>query len=143
MKVSRKTRRRTGRPTKYSDKTTKSIASAISDGLTFGHAAAIGGISYETFCQWRKKYPEFSDAIETAKAEGIRARLKLILKAADKGDVSAARWWLEHVVPEHYGKRRIDHTHQIEGGLEHSLSVPQPLLDQIAAARSSDEQHSD
>jgi len=124
-----------GRPSKYEQKTVRGICEAISDGTPFTYAAAIGGISYETFCQWRKKFPEFSDAIEAAMARGIRARLQLIVKAAESGDVAAARWWLEHVVPEHFARNRVELAHSLRGSVEHSLSLPTEVLDAIAEVR--------
>jgi hypothetical protein len=124
-----------GRPSKYSLRVTREICAAISDGTPFSYAAAIGGISYETFCQWRKKYPDFSVAIEAAKARGIRARLQLIVKAAESGDVAAARWWLEHVVPEHFARNRVELAHSLRGSVEHSLALPTEVLDAIAEVR--------
>lgn len=124
-----------GRPTKFSQAVVDTICSAISEGMPFAHAAAIGGITFQTFSEWRKEKPSFSDAIDHAKAEGIQARLRLILSAAGRGDVSAARWWLEHVVPEHFAKNRVDHKHQIEGELQHSFAVPEAVLNSIAEAR--------
>ena len=124
-----------GRPSKFSPEVVDVICSAISEGMPFTHAAAIGGITFQTFSEWRKEKPCFSDAIEQAKAEGIQARLQLILSAAEGGDTSAARWWLEHVVPEHFAKNRVDHQHKVEGNLQHSFAVPEEVLNSIAEAR--------
>lgn len=131
----RPTKAKRGRPTKYSPKVEKAICSAISEGMPFAHAAAIGGITFQTFSEWRKDKPCFSEAIERAKAEGIQARLRLILSAAEGGDTSAARWWLEHCEPEHFAKNRVDHQHKVEGNLKHSFSVPEEILNAIAEAR--------
>ncbi len=124
-----------GRPTKYNHTVTQEICAAISDGTPYIYAAAIGGISYETFCQWRKKYSDFSDAIEAAKACGIHARLQLIVKAAETGDVAAARWWLEHVVPGHFARNRVELAHNLRGSVELSLGLPTEVLDAIAEVR--------
>jgi hypothetical protein len=124
-----------GRPTKYNHTVTQEICAAISDGMPYIYAAAIGGISYETFCQWRKKYPDFSDAIEAAKALGIRARLQLIVNAAESGDVAAARWWLEHVVPEHFARNRVELDHSVRSSVEHSFALSTEVLDAIAEVR--------
>lgn len=136
MKPAKRNRnRKVGRPSKYSRTVILTICSAIADGTPFSYAAALGGISYETFCQWRKQYSEFSDAIDKAKASGILARLQLINDAAKKGDVAAARWWLEHVVPEHFAKSRIEHRHDVSGEIGHSLAIDPAVLDAIADAR--------
>ncbi len=126
---------RRGRPTKYGAEVVAAICSAVSEGMPFAHAAAIGGITYQTFSEWRKEKPCFSDAIDQAQAEGIQARLRLILSAAERGDVSSARWWLEHVVPEHFARNRVDLQHRVEGELKHSFAVPTEVLNAIAEAR--------
>jgi hypothetical protein len=122
-----------GRPSKYNPATTKKICDAVADGTPLKYAAAVGGISHETLCQWQRRYPEFSDAIQNAIGKGIQARLKLINTAAELGDVRAAQWWLEHVVPEHFAKTRIQLEHI--GQIEHSFVIPQETLNQIAEAR--------
>jgi hypothetical protein len=124
-----------GRPTKYNHRVTQKICAAISDGTPYIYAAAIGGISYETFCQWRKKYSDFSDAIEAAKALGILARLQLIVNAAESGDVAAARWWLEHVVPEHFARNRVELDHSVRSSVQHSFALSTEVLDAIAEVR--------
>jgi hypothetical protein len=126
-------RRAIGRPTKYTPATTKTICDAVADGTPLKYAAALGGISHETLCQWQRRYPEFSDAIQNAIGKGIQARLKLINHAAENGDVRAAQWWLEHVVPEHFAKTRIQLEHV--GQIEHSFVIPQETMNQIAEAR--------
>ena len=127
------TRKRRGRPSKYRPSTVSKICSAIADGLPFKFAVAFGGISTDTFCEWQNRFPEFSDAIEKATARGILARLKTIKLAAEKGDVKAAQWWLEHVQPEHFAKNRIEVSHQ--GSVQHQFAIPPTLLDDIARAR--------
>lgn len=130
---------RVGRPSKYRQSVIGTICSAVSDGTPFTHAAAIAGISYQTFCEWRKQFPEFSEAVEAARAKGVQARLRLILAAAEGGDVSSARWWLEHVFPEHFSRNRVEHQHHVEGSLEHSHAVAPELLDTIASVRKRNE----
>lgn len=98
-------------------------------------AAALAGISYETFCDWRRKFPEFSEAIEKAMAEGVAARLKIISTAAAKGNINAAKWWLEHVKPESFAKSRIEVAHQHEGTVNHTHSIDGSTLKRIAEAR--------
>lgn len=98
-------------------------------------AAALAGISYETFCDWRRRFPEFSEAIEKAMAKGVAARLKIISTAAAKGDINAAKWWLEHVKPESFAKSRIEVAHKHEGTISHRHSVDSGTLKRIAEAR--------
>ena len=100
-----------GRPTKFGPRVVAAITGAIADGVPFKFAAALGGISHETFCQWQRRFPDFSEAIQEAVARGVKARLGVIKAAARNGDVKAAQWWLEHVMPEHFARSRIEHQH--------------------------------
>ncbi len=128
-------RRARGRPSKYSPKTVKAICAAIADGLPNKFAAAMGGISQDTFCDWQRRFPEFSEAVERATARGVHARLKIIKAAAEGGDVKAAQWWLEHVMPEHFARNRIELKHDIAGRLEHEIVVSPQALEAIAESR--------
>ncbi len=128
-------RRARGRPSKYSPKTVKAICAAIADGLPNKFAAAVGGISPDTFCEWQNRFAEFSEAVERATARGILARLRIIKAAAQKGDVKAAQWWLEHVCPEHFARNRIELSHDVSGRLQHEIVVSPQSLDAIAESR--------
>ena len=143
MKNSLKTHHRSkvsgGRPTKYRREVVKRICEAVSEGTPFKYAAAIGGISYETLCQWRKRFPAFSDAIEVAVALGVRSRLRVILDAAEGGNLKAATWWLEHVFPEHFSRNSISLNHHIEGEIQHTASVSPETLAAIAEVRARNE----
>ena len=129
-----------GRPSKYTPEALETICKAISDGVPMKYAAALGNISHETLCQWQKKFPEFSEAIQNAVAKGIAARLGIVIEAA-RTDPRAAQWWLEHVFPEHFARNRVEVKH--EGGIEHQFVIPPMLLDQIAQARAEHERKSD
>ena len=124
-----------GRPSKFSQAICRRICKAVEEGTPFKFAAAIGGISYETFCQWRKRFPEFSDAIEKAVAAGVQARLRLVLASAEEGNVKAATWWLEHVLPEHFSRSSVDLNHRIEGDVRHSHAISPETLAAIAEVR--------
>ncbi len=127
------TNSRKGRPTKRTPRLEASLLKSIEDGLPLCHAAAAAGISYETFCDWRRQFPEFSDAISKAIARGVSHRLRIVRKAMESGDVKAAQWWLEHVIPEHFAKNRVELSHQ--GSIEHQFAIPTALMEEIARAR--------
>ena len=129
---------RTGRKTKRTPFVERKICRAIADGLPFGLAAAHGGIKGVTLNMWRRKFPQFNEAIEQAIASGINRRLKQIRRAGDEGDWKASAWWLEHVVPEHYAKSRIELAHI--GQVEHTFTIPLKILDEIAAVRKQQEE---
>lgn len=113
-----KPRRRRGRPTKYSIAAVQVICDGIADGMPFKFAASLGGISADTFYDWQRRFPYFSDAVQEALAKGVHERLKCIKAAAQKGDVRAAQWWLEHVLPEDFARDRIEHAGQVAVSIE-------------------------
>lgn len=96
-----------GRPTKYNAEITKKITDSIRVGATFALACAYAGITEETFSQWRKKYPEFSEAVKEAEGSAAVKWLAQIDKAAQEGSWQAAAWKLERKYPRDYGRRTI------------------------------------
>ncbi len=58
-----------------------------------------------------------------------------------KQDAKHAQWWLEHVLPEHFAKNRIEIQH--EGNLEHTLTIPEATINEIAKARRAYEEKRD
>jgi transposase len=92
------------RPTKYTPETVKKITDAIKVGATYELACAFGGISHETFSQWRQTKPEFLAAIKEAEGSAAIKWLALIDKAAGEGTWQAAAWKLERRYPESYGR---------------------------------------
>lgn len=110
-----------GRPTKYNAVVVEAIVSALKAGATYEHAAAAGGVSYQTFNEWRKDLPEFSEAIKAAEGEAARLLLGKIQAAASDGTWQAAAWILERRWPEQYGRQvraQVDHGGQIKIRIE-------------------------
>ena len=99
------------RPTKYTPETVKKITDAIRVGATYALACDYAGITFETFSQWRKKYPEFSDGIKEAEGQGVVGWLAKIEKAANDGVWQAAAWKLERRYPKEYGRQVIEQEH--------------------------------
>lgn len=101
-----------GRPTKYTPETVKKIVDAIRVGATFRLACMYGGIDQSTFENWRKKYSDFSDAINQAEGQGALTWLARIEEAA-KVNWQAAAWKLERKYPREYGRRVIQSYEEI------------------------------
>jgi len=130
-------RGRLGRPTKRTPFVTRKICRGVAAGLPYKLAAAHAGITGDTFTVWRREFPDFAEAVEQAVASGITKRLNQIKRAGEKGDWKASAWWLEHVVPEHYAKTRIELAHY--GQVDHTFTIPLNVLDEIAQARKQQE----
>lgn len=109
------------RRSKYTPETVDKITQAIRLGATYQLACDYAGISYETFNQWRKAKPAFSEALKLAEGEGVLKSLAVIERAANgvRGEDGeyvlipswqAAAWKLERRYPEMYGKQRLELT---------------------------------
>lgn len=105
------------RPTKRTKATQERIVKAIRLGATYELAARYGGITYETFNEWRKDSAEFSEAIEKAEGDAATRWLELIETSASEGNWQAAAWKLERRYPESYGRREVTkHEHSGPNG---------------------------
>lgn len=86
------------------------------EGLTIADVCAIVGISTETYYDWMRRgerawkidrekgYPDFSEAVKRARAEGRRGHVKNIVSASEK-NWQASAWFLERSDPDHWARR--------------------------------------
>lgn len=96
---------------KYAPDVVSRIVQALELGATYELAASYGGISYDTFNEWRKAKPEFSDAVNAAQGRAAVKWLAKIEQAASDGTWQAAAWKLERRHPQDYGRR----VHEVQG----------------------------
>jgi hypothetical protein len=118
---------------KYSPEVQQRICDAIGIGATYEHAAAYGGITYETLNEWRKTKPQFSEALKAAEARAVVGWLAKIEKAASDGTWQAAAWKLERRYPHLYGRT----VQQVEYG-----DQPQRIVVEYASGMAENE-HAD
>jgi hypothetical protein len=94
------------RPTKFTAARRERILEALRHGVSFEVAAQCGGVSRDTFQEWRKANPDFAQECETARAEMCVRMLEFISNAAnDPKHWQAAAWILERTEPEQFGRR--------------------------------------
>lgn len=96
-----------GRPSPYEEKKDL-ILQVIREGNYQVTAAKVAGIHPDTLIEWKKKYPDFSDAIKAAEAEAEISALQMV-RAHSAGNWQAAAWYLERKFPERFGK--VDRLH--------------------------------
>lgn len=116
-----------GRPGKYTPDRRKRILEALRQGNTRRVAVALAGISYETFCDWMRKHPDFSEQCKNAEAEAELASVQIIRKAAID-TWQAAAWWLERRRPEEWGNSHVVKV-RLEREVEALLDFLQKNLD--------------
>lgn len=97
---------------KYSKQIVEEIAKLVEEGNFKKDAAALSGISEDTFYSWMKAKPEFAERLNRAMIKAKRAMIDVIRKAAmgDKkkkiaGIWTAAAWYLERVHHDEFGQR--------------------------------------
>jgi transposase len=93
-----------GAPTKRTPEYRAKILQAIELGATYELAANYAGLSYQTFNEWVKADPEFSEAVKAAEGKATVGWLAKIEKAANNGNWQAAAWKLERRYPAQYGR---------------------------------------
>lgn len=94
-----------GRKSKYTPDTVKRLTDAITLGATYELACHYAGIHIDTFYEWQKQHPEFTETIKNAEGKGVLQWLAKIEKAASDGSWQAAAWKLERRYPQDYGLR--------------------------------------
>ena len=77
------------------------------DGLTDQQIAERMGIGVRTLYEWKKKHPQFSQALKSGKEVVDYAVENALLKKALAGDVGACCFWLKNRRPDKW-KDRID-----------------------------------
>ena len=91
---------------KYGKERVKKITQALCDGQGRVRACKIAGIHYDTFMEWMRSKPEFSEAVKKAEATGNDKINDICQRRIieDKSWQSAA-WWLERTDPANFGQR--------------------------------------
>ena len=91
-----------GRPTKYRPEMNEMVKNLCLLGATDDEVAEYLDINRDTYYLWKKTIPEFSDAILAGKIEADALVSKSLFEAAQRGDTSAAKFWLINRRPENW-----------------------------------------
>lgn len=110
-----------GRPIELTPAKIASVVMALNDGAYIETAAALAGISKQTFYQWLKQgakaeagiFRQFSDAVQKAIADAEMNDLRTIKKASRK-NWKAAAWRLERRFPSRWAPAKVQ-AHDDEG----------------------------
>lgn len=111
------------RPTKYSDEAVKRITDAIELGATYDLAASYGGVTFQTFLNWRRDKPAFDRAVTDAEGKAAVKWLAKIEQAATAGAWQAAAWKLERRYPNMYGKTVQEQQHTGKDGAPFEIVI--------------------
>lgn len=103
-----------GRPTKYTPAVIGKLEIALNNGYNIVEACQYANIHPDTYYDWLKTYPEFSDKMEIAKAMPNRKAKEVIAQAINAGDTNAAKYWLDRRDPEFKQKGELDVNHGLQ-----------------------------
>jgi hypothetical protein len=92
-----------GRKTKYDDFVDRKglilVEGWARDGLTDLQISKNIGVAMSTFCEWKNKHPEFSEALKRSKEAADYEVENALFKKAKMGDVTAMIFWLKNRQP--------------------------------------------
>ena len=95
-----------GRKSKYDDfidrKGLVLVEGWARDGLTDLQIAKNIGVAMSTFCDWKNKHPEFSEALKRSKEVADFEVESALFKKAKMGDVTAQIFWLKNRKPKQW-----------------------------------------
>ena len=103
------------------------------DGLTDQQIAEKMGIGVRTLYEWKKKHPQFSQALKSGKEVVDYAVENALLKKALAGDVGACCFWLKNRRPDKW-KDRIDAAVTMEDQKTDMLSDIRAEMSRLKAA---------
>lgn len=128
------------RPTKRTPEVEQRLLTALRAGNTIAAACRYAGITTETYGQWQRRFPAFSDAVTRAEAESEVA-LVAYIRAAATSDWRASLALLERRFPDTWARReRLDldvyiRRRATELGMdpEHAIAAVKPRVQALIA----------
>jgi len=101
-----------GRPSKKTPDRITNLLEAIARGLPYEAACALSGLSFRTFCDWRRQDPSFAQNVECPGAKAIERHARLLDEAAPNNP-KISMWFLERRDPEHWGSPEVQLKYRI------------------------------
>lgn len=92
---------------KYTQEIVKEICGHVRNGLSYIDACRLADINQDTFYEWRKKHPEFTEALKRAEAELKEEHLKFVIansKRKGPNTWQSSGWLLERRFRDEFGR---------------------------------------
>ena len=104
-----------GRPTIMTDSTLAKLKEGFAQGFSVRNACIWADISQDTYFNYCKKYPNFSEQCKTLQQKPLIKSILVINKALNEGDVSTAKWYAERKAKDEFSlKTETEHSGQIQ-----------------------------
>ena len=95
----------TGRPTIMTDSTLAKLKEGFAQGFSVRNACIWADISQDTYFNYCKKYPNFSEQCKTLQQKPLIKSILVINKAINEGDVGTAKWYAERKDKDEFSLR--------------------------------------
>ena len=100
-----------GRPSKYDPERLEEIEKMAGIGLTDKDIALLLGVKERVFYYWKKKYPEFVQALKRGKTTAKMTIVNSLYRRAIEGNLTAIIFWLVNRYPEEWRNiQKMEHT---------------------------------
>jgi hypothetical protein len=105
----------TGRPTIMNDLTIAKLKEGFAQGFSVRNACIWADISQDTYFNYCKKNPNFSDQCKTLQQKPLIKSILVINKALNEGDVSTAKWYAERKAKDEFSlKTETEHSGEVK-----------------------------
>jgi hypothetical protein len=95
----------TGRPTIMNDLTIAKLKEGFAQGFSVRNACIWADISQDTYFNYCKKNPNFSEQCKTLQQKPLIKSILVINKALNEGDVNTAKWYAERKAKDEFSLR--------------------------------------
>jgi len=112
--IIKKEAEKTGRPTIMTEATIGKLKEGFAQGFSVRNACIWADINQDTYFEYCKKHPNFSDQCKTLQQKPLIKSILVINKALNEGDVSTAKWYAERKAKDEFSlKTETEHTGEI------------------------------
>jgi len=95
-----------GRPTIMTEATIGKLKEGFAQGFSVRNACIWADINQDTYFEYCKKNPKFSEQCKTLQQKPLIKSILVINKALNEGDVSTAKWYAERKCKEEFSLRQ-------------------------------------
>ena len=117
-----------GRPTIMTDSTLAKLKEGFAQGFSVRNACIWADISQDTYFDYCKKHPSFSDQCKTLQQKPLIKSILVINKALNEGDVSTAKWYAERKGKDEFSLRN-ELTGEDGKAIENNVNIKVKFVD--------------
>jgi len=117
-----------GRPTLMTESTIAKLKEGFAQGFSVRNACIWADIGQDTYYDYCKKFPEFSDQCKTLQQKPLIKSILVINKALNEGDVSTAKWYAERKAKDEFSLRN-ELTGEDGKAIENNVNIKVKFVD--------------